>query len=94
MKAYMSGGMAPFILILITRWKLEAIITLWPVYPREKVPGTRLITGWVCPREGPNAFEKGSLALAAIRTSDRPSHSLIAILITASLQNGIIIMNC
>jgi len=58
------------------------------------VPGTRLIIGWVSPRDSANVFEKGSLTLAAIRTSDRPARNLIAILITASLQDGTIIMNC
>jgi len=60
----------------------------------KRVVGTRLIIGWVCPRDSPKVFEKRSLGLAAIQTSDHPARSLIAILITASLQNDIIIMNC
>jgi len=64
------------------------------LYQGKRVPGTRLIIGWVSPRQSPNVFEKGSLALAAIRTSDRPASNLIAILIASSLQDGTIIMNC
>jgi len=60
----------------------------------KRVFGTHLIIGWWCPRESPDVFEKGSLGLAEIRTSDPPARSLIAILITTSLQNGIIIIKC
>jgi len=42
----------------------------------KRVPGIRLIIGWVCPRDSPNVFEKGSLGLAAIQTSDHPARSL------------------
>jgi hypothetical protein len=51
MKAYWgSGGIAPRILDLGTRWRRVVRFTPLPLYPRGRAPGTHWIGGWVGPR--------------------------------------------
>jgi hypothetical protein len=51
MKAYWgSGSIAPCILDLGTKLRWVVSITSRPHYPRERVPGTHWIGGWVVPR--------------------------------------------
>jgi hypothetical protein len=51
MKAYWgSGGVAPRILDLGTRWRWVVSFTPQPLYPQGKSPGTHWIGGWVGPR--------------------------------------------
>jgi hypothetical protein len=53
MKAYWrSGGIAPRILNLVTRWRW--VVSFTPRYfaPRERSPGTDWLGGWVGPRAG------------------------------------------
>jgi hypothetical protein len=45
-----SGGIAPRILNLGTRWRWVVSFTPRPLYPRERAPGTDWIGGWVGPR--------------------------------------------
>jgi hypothetical protein len=53
MKAYCgSGGEAPRILYLGTRWRSVVIFTLRPLHPRERAPRTHWIEGRVSPRAG------------------------------------------
>jgi hypothetical protein len=53
MKAYWgSGGVAPRILGIGTRWRWVVSCTPRPLYPRERAPGTRWIGGWVGLRAG------------------------------------------
>jgi len=47
-----SGGIAPRILDLGTRWRRVVIFTHRPSSPRERAPGTLWLEGWVCPRAG------------------------------------------
>jgi hypothetical protein len=51
MKTYWgSGGIAPRILDLSTRWRWVVSFTPRPLYPRGREPGTHWIGGWVGPR--------------------------------------------
>jgi len=51
MKTYWgSGGTAPCILDLGTRWRWVVSFTPWLLYPRERAPGTQWIVVWVGPR--------------------------------------------
>jgi hypothetical protein len=51
MKAYWgSGRIGPHILNLGTRWRWMVSFTPWPLYHRERAPGTHWIGGWVWPR--------------------------------------------
>jgi hypothetical protein len=51
MKTYRgSGGIAPRILDLGTRWRWVVSFTPQPLYPGERFPGTHWIGGWVGPR--------------------------------------------
>jgi hypothetical protein len=53
MKAYWgSGGIAPCILDLGTRWRWVISFTFGPLYPRERYPCTHWIGDWVGPRAG------------------------------------------
>jgi hypothetical protein len=51
MKTYWrSGGIAPRILDLGTRWRWVVSFTPRPLYPRERAPGAHWIGGWVGPK--------------------------------------------
>jgi hypothetical protein len=59
MKAYCgSGGIAPRILDLGTRWRWVVSFMLRPLYPGEIVPGTHWIGGWMVSRTGLDAVVK------------------------------------
>jgi hypothetical protein len=55
-----SGGIAPCILYLGTRWRWVADFTSWPdrFTPRERAPCTHWIGGWEGPRAGLDAVVK------------------------------------
>jgi len=51
MKAYWgSGGTAPSILDLGTRWRSVISLTTWPLYTQGIADGIHWIVGWVGPR--------------------------------------------
>jgi len=59
MKAFWaSGGIAPWILDLRTRWSLVVSFTPRSFYLQGKSPGTQWIAGWVGSRSGLNAVVK------------------------------------
>jgi hypothetical protein len=45
-----SGGIAPRILDIGTRWRWVVSFRPRPLYPRERAPGTHWIGGWVGPK--------------------------------------------
>jgi hypothetical protein len=59
MKTYWgSGGTAPCILDLCTRWSWVVSFTHRPLYPQGKSPGTHWIGGWMGPRAGLDTVAK------------------------------------
>jgi len=64
MKAYcVSGGIAPRILNLGTRWKCVVSFMPLPLYPREGAPGTHWIGVWVGPRVGLDMVVKRTILI-------------------------------
>jgi hypothetical protein len=62
MKMYWrSGGITPCILDLSTRWRWVVSFMPQPLYPRERVPGTHCIGGWVGPKASLDAVVKGKI---------------------------------
>jgi hypothetical protein len=62
MKAYYwgSGGIAPCILDLSTRWSMVSF-TPWPLYPREIASGAHWIGGWMGSRASLDAVVRRKL---------------------------------
>jgi hypothetical protein len=59
MKAYGgSGYIDSHFLHLGSSWRRVVNFTPWPLYPRERAPGTQWIGGWVDPRAGLDNTEK------------------------------------
>jgi len=63
-----SRGIAPYILDVSTRWRWMVSFTPRPLYPRERVPGTHWIGGWVDPRTVLDAVVKKFPAPTGNRT--------------------------
>jgi hypothetical protein len=57
-----SGGIAPRILNLVTRWR--QVVSFTHFTPSERTPGTHWIGGWVGPRAGLDAVAKREKFLA------------------------------
>jgi hypothetical protein len=53
-----SGCIDPHFLDLGTSWRWVVSSTPLPLYPRERVPGTHFVGGWVDPRAGLDHMEK------------------------------------
>jgi hypothetical protein len=71
-----SGGIAPLILDLGTRWKWVVSFTPGRFAPRERAPGTHWIGGWVGPRAGLDAVVKRKFqAPAGTWTPDHSARS-------------------
>jgi hypothetical protein len=74
MKAYWgSGGIAPRILELDTRWRWVVSFTPRPLYPRKRAPDTYWIGSWVGPRAGLDAVVKRKVP--SPWTPDHPARS-------------------
>jgi hypothetical protein len=73
MKIYWgSGGIAPCILDLGTRWRWVVNFTPWPLYPRERAPSTH----WIGPRAGLDAVVKRKFTSPCQDTNPRLSRPL------------------
>ena len=96
MKAYSgSGGMAPHILSLGTRWTWVVSLTHRQLYPRERVASTQSIRGCVSPKARLRDLGKRYLALAGIQSPTRLARSLFGALSALSwLQKGRILQMC
>jgi hypothetical protein len=57
-----SRGVAPLILNLSTRWRWVVNFTPWPLYLRERTPGTYLIEGCVGPRVVLDVLDKRKIS--------------------------------
>jgi hypothetical protein len=69
-----SGGIAPHILDLGTRWRRVVSFTLRPLYPQVKSPRYPL-GGWVDPRGGLNTVVKRKIP--SPRRDSNPDHPIV-----------------
>jgi hypothetical protein len=72
---YESGGIAPRILDLSTRWMWVVSFTPRLLSPRERTPGTNWIGGWVGPRAGLDKVSKRKIP--NLRRESNPDHPIV-----------------